>query len=151
MVDADSLPIQIEDRWRDSVNQVPVLVFNCGKYDLNLVKEYFLRTLSDMSNVKAVKKDNLYMFLTTSRFKFLDVKNHRASGLSYDGWCKANSCETYKLVFPYELLDDYNKLSHIGPEYMRTSTLSLKEDLWLPQWHTPKSPEFSDPEKINGH
>ena len=110
-----------------------------------------MRTLSDMSNVKVVKKDNLYMFLTTPRFTFLDVKNYRASGLSYDGWCKANCCEIYKLVFPYELLDDYNKLSHIGPEDTRTSTLSLREDLWLPQWHTPKNPKSSDSERMNGH
>ena len=51
----------------------------------------------------------------TPMFKFLDVKNYLAPGLSYDGWCKANGCEVSKLVFPYEWLDDYNKLSYVGP------------------------------------
>ena len=35
---------------------------------------------------------NDYMFLTTTRFKFLDVKN-----------------------FPYEWFDSYEKLSYVGP------------------------------------
>ena len=52
----------------------------------------------------------------TPMFKnYLDVKNYLASDLSYDGWCKANLCAVSKLVFPYEWLDDYNKLSHVGP------------------------------------
>ena len=38
------------------VNQVSIIDFNCGKYDLNLVKEYFIRTLADMSNVSDTKK-----------------------------------------------------------------------------------------------
>ena len=68
-----------------------------------------------MSDVKVAKKDNLYMFLTTPRFKFLDVKNYLAPRLSCDGWCKeVNGCETYKSVFPYRWLDNYDKLSHIG-------------------------------------
>ena len=97
------------------VNQVPVFEFNSGKYDLNLVKEYFVRTLSNMNNVTVAKKDNSYMFLMTPMFKFLDIKNYLAPGLSYDGWRKANGCAVSKIVFPYEWLDDYNKLSHVGP------------------------------------
>ena len=42
----------------------------CFIYDLNLIKEYFMKNLSDVNNVMVVKKDNLYMFLTTPRFKF---------------------------------------------------------------------------------
>ena len=64
------------------VNQVPVFGFNSGKYDLNLVKEYFIRTLSNMNDVTVTKKDNSYMFLTTPMFKFLDIKNYLAPGLS---------------------------------------------------------------------
>ena len=97
------------------VNQVLVFGFNCGKYDLNLVKEYFVWTLSNMNDVTVMKKDNLYMFLTTLMFKFLDIKNYLAQDLSYDGWRKANGCAVSKLVFPDEWLDDYNKLSHVRP------------------------------------
>ena len=115
MLDESSLPKQVRERWMNWVNQVPVFGFNSGKYDLNLVKEYFVRTLSIMNDVTVTKKDNSYMFLMTPMFKFLDVKNYLAPGLSYDSWCKANRCDVSKLVFPYKWLDDYNKLSHVGP------------------------------------
>ena len=36
-------------------------------------------------------------------------------GLSYDGCCKVNRCSVGKLIFPYEWLDDYERLSHVGP------------------------------------
>ena len=68
-----------------------------------------------MNDVTVAKKDNSYMFLTTPMFKFLDIKNYVAPGLSYGGWCKANGCAVSKLVFPYESLDNHNKLSHVGP------------------------------------
>ena len=97
------------------VNQVPVFGFNSGKYDLNLVKEYFVRTPLNMNDVTVAKKDNSYMFLTTPMYKFLDIKNYLAPGLNYDSWCKASGCAVSKLVFPYEWLDDYNKLSDVGP------------------------------------
>ena len=77
-----------------------------------------------MNDVTVTKKDNSYMFLVTPSFKFLDIKNYLAPGLSYDGWCEANGCKVSKLVFPYEWLDDYNKLRHVGPvEYKNFSKL----------------------------
>ena len=39
------------------------------------------------------------MFLTTSKFKFLDVKNYIGLGLSYDAWCKSMGCKLQKLMF----------------------------------------------------
>ena len=72
-------------------------------------------TISDLSDVKVAKKDNSYMFLITTWFKFLDVRNYLATGLSYDGWCKANGCKMQKLIFLFEWLDDFNKLLHVGP------------------------------------
>ena len=62
----------------------------------------------------AVKKENDYMLLTTSRFKYLDVKNYIGHGLSYDAWWKSVGCRPQKLMFPYEWLDSYEKLSHVG-------------------------------------
>ena len=37
-------------------------------------------------DVFAAKNENNYMFLTTSKFKFLDVKNYIGPGLSYAVW-----------------------------------------------------------------
>ena len=55
------------------------------------------------------------MLLTTSKFKFLDVKNYIGPSLSYDAWCKSMSCRLQKLMFPYEWLDSYENLSLVGP------------------------------------
>ena len=66
-------------------------------------------------DVFAAKKENDYMFLTTPKFKFLDVKNYIGPGLIYDAWCNSTGCRLQKFVFPYECLDSYEKLSHVGP------------------------------------
>ena len=80
-----------------------------------MIKEFFAKTLSDMHAVAVAKKDNSYMFLMSPKFKFLDIKNNLARGLSLDDWCKANKCQIEKLVFPYKWSDSYDKLSYIGP------------------------------------
>ena len=100
------LPGEVKEQWRQWVNQVPVIGFNSGKYDLNMVKEYFVKKISynkeDECNedVFAAKKENNYMFLTTSKFKFLDVKNYIGPGLSYDARCKPINFRQQKLMFP---------------------------------------------------
>ena len=83
----------MKEQLKQRVNQVPLISFNSGKYDLNMVKEYFVKEISYNKddecneNVFAAKKENDYMFLTTSTIKFLDVKNYIGPGLSYDAWC----------------------------------------------------------------
>ena len=73
---------EVKEKWRQWVNQVPVIGLNSGKYDLNIVKEYCVENISynndDECNedVFAAKKENDHMFLTTSKFKFLDVRNY---------------------------------------------------------------------------
>ena len=73
-----------------------------------MVKENFVKKIAynkdDKCNedVFVAKKENHYMFLTTSKFKFLDVKNYSGPGLSYDVCCKSMVCRLPKLMFPYE-------------------------------------------------
>ena len=69
------------------------------------------------------------MFLNTSKFKFLDVKNYIDPGLSYDAWCKSVGCRLQKLMFPYEWLDSYKKLSHVGPVSYEDFYSSLKSTI----------------------
>ena len=105
------LPKKVKENWKEWVNEVPVVGFNSGKYDMNMIKEYFVKRISFDEDVFAPKKDNGYMFITTSRFKFLDAKNYIGPGLSYDAWCRSMGCKLHKLVFPYEWLDSYEKLN----------------------------------------
>ncbi len=108
---------------------MPVLGFNSGKYDINMIKEYFVKHMTESEgNISVAKKENSYMFLTTDNFKFLDVKAYLAPDLSLDAWCKANGCTFEKLVFPYEWLDSYEKLEHVGPVvmYLRQACLLVE-------------------------
>ena len=114
MVDKESLHERVQEMWVRWVYQVPVFGFNSGKYDLNLVKEHFVKTLSNMNNVTVTKKDNSYMFLMTPSIQFLDLKNYPVPGLSYHSWCKVNGCKEQTLIFPYEWLEDYDKVRHVG-------------------------------------
>ena len=123
--DFDMLPDRVQKDWKRWINQVPVIGFNSGKYDLNLIKKYFVEELTKAEvtplggalkhpEIFVARKDNNYMFLTTDKFKFLDIKNFLGGGMSYDKWCKSLDCKLGKLVFPYNWLTNYEKLSHIG-------------------------------------
>ena len=119
--------------WRGWVNQVPVFDFNSGRYDLNMIKECFVKNLSIISDVDVAKKENSYMFLSTPNFKFLDIKNYLAPGLSYDAWCRAYGCELQKLAFPYEWFDSFEKLNHKGPVKYEEFYSSLKGGINISQ------------------
>ena len=112
--------------WRNWVNQVPVFGFNSGRYDINMIKEYFVKYLAKISDVKVAKKENSYMFISLPNFKFLDIKNYLAPGLSYDAWCRAYGCELQKLAFPYEWFDSFDKLNPKGPVKYEEFYSSLK-------------------------
>ena len=94
-----------------------------------MIKCYFVKTISILSNIKVTKKDNSYMFLITLQFKFLDVRNYLAPSLSYDDCCKANGCSTEKLIFPYDWPDDYERLSHVGPVSHEAFYSKLKDNI----------------------
>ena len=91
-----------------------------------MIKEFFVKDLAEISNVNVAKKGNSYMFLSTPKFKFLDIKSYLAPGLSYAAWCRAYGTELQKLVFPYEWLDSFEKLNHKGPVKYEDFYSSLK-------------------------
>ena len=113
------LPGEVQKQWSQWDNHIPVTGFNSGKYDLNMVKEYFVKKISYnkkdecSEEVFAAKKENEYMFLTTTKFTFLDVKNYVGTGLSLDARFKSMGCRLQKLVFPYEWLNSHKKLNHV--------------------------------------
>jgi len=96
-----------------------VLGFNSGKYDLNLIKEYFVDQITDTTRkVKVAKRANQNMFLLTPGVRFLDVMNYLGPGTSYEAWVKAYGCDLKKSWFPYEWFDSPEKLNYPGlPDY----------------------------------
>jgi hypothetical protein len=69
-------------------------------------------------NIQALKTGNCYRVITSDHLNFLDVSQFLAAGTSLDKWLKAYKCEVQKAIFPYEWLDNYNKLNDVKlPEY----------------------------------
>ena len=127
------LPDKVRNLWVTWVNQVPVFGFNSGSYDINMIKEYFAKDIAEISDVNVAKKGNSYMFLSLKNFKFLDIKNYLAPGLSYDAWCRAYGCELQKLAFAYEWFDSFDKLNHEGPVKYEEFYSSLKGGITISQ------------------
>ena len=100
-------------------NEIPVVGFNSGVYDLNLIKSHFASAVAEENKkVKVAKKGNKTMFLLTSRARFLDIINYLGPGTSYEKWVKAYGSEAAKAWFPYEWFDGPEKLDYQGlPEY----------------------------------
>ena len=126
------LPAEVKKQWIQSVDQVPVIGFNSGKCDINMVKKHFVNKIGydkeDECNgdVCLLQRMKINMFMTTSKFKFLEVKNYIGPGLSYDAWYKSTGYILQKLMFLYEWLDSYEKLNHVVPLGFEDFYRSLK-------------------------
>ena len=112
----------------DWLHQLPVIGFNSGKYDLNVVKQFFVLYLlkpskqddndedideeedGDDETRFVIKRQNTFMCFTTKKLKFLDITSYLAPGFSYDKYLKAYGCELQKGHFPYEYMDGIGKL-----------------------------------------
>ena len=97
------------------LHQLPVLGFNSGRYDLNAIKKFFVPLLihnntAERASCFVIKRQNNFMCLSTDKLKFLDMVNFLAPGVSYAKYLTAYGCELGKGHFPYEYMDDLQKL-----------------------------------------
>ena len=100
-------------------NQVPVLGFNSGHYDLKLIRQYFIPLMAQDKEAFAAEKNGRIMFISTPRFKFLDVLNYLAPGITYDKWVKTYGATLTKSWLPYEWFNSPAKLDFPGlPPYL---------------------------------
>lgn len=104
--------IQLGDKLTAYIQELPVLGFNSGKYDINIAKRFLLPYFIKHHPIKfSVKRNNNHMCLKTNFLKFLDITNYMAPGFSYDQFLKAYECEQTKGFFPYEWIDGLDKLN----------------------------------------
>ena len=139
--DVELLPKNQRNTIKEWYDQVPVLGFNCGSYNLNLIKEYFAERLADTdTKIRVAKNGKTIMFILTPRFRFLDIVNYIGPGISYDNWTMAYGCTNEKSWLPYEWFDDPEKLNYPGlPDYPAWhSRLKGCYVLKLSEWHTCK-------------
>ena len=102
----------LEKQLQTWLRQLPVIGFNSGHYDLNVVKKFFIPYMlkgNDKTRF-VIKRQNTFMCFSTTNLKFLDVTQYLAPGVSYNKYLKAYGCELQKGHFPYEYMDDLHKL-----------------------------------------
>jgi hypothetical protein len=66
----------------------------------------------DKSLFSIKSSTNAFKSISTSIFKFLDIRNYLAPNYNYENLLKAYKCHLNKGVFPYEWLDNVNKLEN---------------------------------------
>ena len=93
------------------LRQIPVVGFNSGKYDINMVKPYFIRRfyLGD-EQAHVIKRNNNFISITTTKFIFLDMMNFIAPGFNYANYLKAYKIQETKGFFPHEHIKHWKQL-----------------------------------------
>ena len=96
------------------INRVPVVGFNSGRYDLNLIKRDFHSFFSakEKKTMATIKRCNQYIAVYTQNLVFLDMFNYLAPGYSYANYLKAFLKDTRKGFFPYEWMNNVEKLKN---------------------------------------
>lgn len=109
------LIIQLEEKLNSYTQELPVLGFNSGKYDLNSVKKALFPYLIEHHPIKfTVKRNGNHMCLKTDFLKLLDISSYLAPGFSYDQFLEAHECEQTKGFFPCEWVDEMDELGSVG-------------------------------------
>ena len=95
--------LKLQDKLSEYLQEIPVLGFNSGKYDINAAKNPFFSHLVKHEQVKfVIKRNNNHMYLQTQHLKFLDITNYLAPGFRYEQFLKAYECSQTKGYFPYD-------------------------------------------------
>ena len=115
--DLESLPGKQQERIKQWCSQVPVIGFNSDRYDLQLIRKYFITHLGQ-ENISSGEKQGRIMYMNTPQFKFLDITNYLAPGITYDKWVKTYGANQTKSWLPYEWFNSADKLDYKGlPPY----------------------------------
>ena len=83
------------------LRQLPVIGFNSGNYDINVIKRLFVANLltpieDEDESCFVIKRQNTFMCFSTNKLRFLGIINYFAPGFSYDKYLKAYGCTMQK-------------------------------------------------------
>jgi hypothetical protein len=84
---------QLKQQLEQYLQELPVVGFNMGKYDVNGMKVDFFTRLVDSHKIKyTVKRNNNFMCIKTEKLKVVDISNYLAPGFNYSQYLKAYKC-----------------------------------------------------------
>ena len=138
---------KLHDQLFSWLQQLPVIGFYTGKFDMNMIKLFFVPLMltpceDQDESCFVIKRQNTFMCFSTNKPPFLDVKNYLAPGVSYEKYLKAYGCSVQKGHFPYEYIDDLQKLeehslppqaaffSRLKNEGISDTDYALRQEAW---------------------
>ena len=95
----------------DYCSSIPVVGFNSGGYDINIMLDHgFIEKIKGSFIIKSGKR---FKAIVTDKFLFLDMMMYCAGGTTLDKFvkCYNSNSKQQKFEFPYRWLDDYKKLT----------------------------------------
>ena len=94
----------LQEHFERYCNVLPVFGFNSGKYDINLIKSYFLPILVNDRDIEptVVKKANQFVSFKFGDIQLLDIKIFLGGATSLDSSLKAYKTKETKGIFPYD-------------------------------------------------
>ena len=106
--------IELQEHFERYCNVLSVFGFNSAKYDINLIKSYFLPILINERNMEpiVIKKANQFVSFKFGDFQLLGTMNFLDGATSLDSFLKAYKTAETKGFFPYEWFDCPQKMSN---------------------------------------
>ena len=100
------------DEW---VTRLPVISFNGGFYDLNLLEKHLIPLLLNLNeNLSPIKRGNSFMIIYTPELSFLDLRNYLAPSYSLALFLNHYGASEVKGSFPYETVEGVDDLHKPG-------------------------------------
>ena len=107
--------IDLQEHFERYCNVLPVFGFNSAKYDINLIKSFFLLpTFVNERDIEptVIKKANQFVSFKFGDIQLLDIMNFFGGATSLDSFLKAYRTKETKGFFPYEWFVCPEKLTH---------------------------------------
>ena len=110
--------VNLKSKFELYCSQLCVFGFNNSNYDIPLIKSKLAKYLKLTEKQFTVKKANKYICISNPQFRFLDIANYLAAGVSYSQFLKAFEIPEQKSYFCYEWMQDSEQLKQTYlPEY----------------------------------